>query len=89
MAMIARLALLAVVLGLVAAASGDTISNMRGCPSNLTLTLRDGEEIRGPTTTNTPPDNPLQFTIREGAVLRGPLIISVCGTDARIEVSQP
>jgi hypothetical protein len=55
----------------------------------LTLTLREGEEIRGPTTTNTPPDNPLQFTIREGAVLRGPLIISVCGTDARIEVSQP
>lgn len=87
MAMIARLVLLLLTLGFVAA--GDTISTMRGCPANLTLTLREGEEIHGPTQTDTPPDNPLQFTIREGAVLRGPLIISVCGTDARIEVSQP
>jgi len=87
MAIDGRLALPLVLL--LMAASGDTIPTMRGCPANLTLTLREGEVIRGPTQTDTPPGYPLQFIIREGAALRGPLIISVCGTDARIEVSQP
>jgi len=69
--------------------SGDTISAMRGCPANITLTVREGEEIHGPTRTDTPPYYPLRLTIRGGTVLHGPIIISVCGTDARVEISQP
>lgn len=69
--------------------AGDTIPTMRGCPANITLTVREGEEIHGPTRTDTPPYYPLRLTIRDGTVVRGPIVISVCGTDARVEISQP